>query len=136
ADEDAQPGAPLARAFQLLHLAQADADREPVALDRHRVGGARARCVRARHQVVRQLAQVRAPARAPVGPAHACVPPTVRPSMRTVGSPTPTGTACASSPASMKVLVMRGMGRCAKLSRRPLPVTGIFMSAALSRSWR
>src|SRR5438132_212432 len=46
----------------------------------------------------RLLAQVRAPARAPVGPAHACVPPTVRPSMRTVGRPTPTGTDCPSLP--------------------------------------
>ena len=39
-------------------------------------------------------------------------------------------------PPSMNVLVMRGMGRCAKDSRRPLPVTGTFISRAFSESCR
>ena len=42
----------------------------------------------------------------------------------------------ADSPASMKVLVMRGIGMWAKLSRRPLPVSGRPMSRALRRSCR
>ncbi len=41
-----------------------------------------------------------------------------------------------SLPASMKVLVMRGIGAWAKLSRRPLPVGSTPISRALSRSWR
>ena len=40
----------------------------------------------------------------------------------------------ASSPASMKVLVIRGMGGCWKDSRRPLPVGDIPRSRAFSRS--
>ena len=40
-----------------------------------------------------------------------------------------------SLPPSMKVLVMRGIGAWAKLSRRPLPVGSTPISRALSRSW-
>src|SRR5262249_8004173 len=154
------------------------------------------------------------------GASYAWVPPTVRPSMRTVGKPTPTGTDWPSFPhvpmpsssfrslptmvmrvstsgplpmsvapltgrvtlppsikyaslaektnlplvistcpppketayrprgtdlmmssgvasrGSMKVLVIRGIGMCAKLSRRPLPVSGIFIRVAFRRSCR
>ena len=41
-----------------------------------------------------------------------------------------------SLPASMKVLVMRGIGAWAKLSRRPLPVGAMPISRALRRSCR
>src|SRR4029450_7242569 len=41
----------------------------------------------------------------------------------------------ASSPASMKVLVMRGIGRGAKISRRPLPVGGMGSRGGLARCW-
>ena len=42
----------------------------------------------------------------------------------------------ASSPASRKVLVMRGIGMWAKLSRRPLPVSGMPSRRAFMRSCR
>src|SRR5262249_10810956 len=90
AHEDPQPGAPLARPFDLLHGAQADADLEAVALAGEGVGGTGARGQRIADQSLGDPAQVAA--------AHAPVPPTVRPSMRTVGRPTPTGTDCPSLP--------------------------------------
>src|SRR5581483_7621419 len=91
ADEDAESRPALPRARQLLDVAEADADREAVALDDDRVGGAGARRGSPGDEAARDLAEVG-------GVAHACVPPTVRPSMRTVGRPTPTGTDCPSLP--------------------------------------
>src|SRR5262249_51922932 len=108
ADEDAQPGAPLAGTLDLLHGAQADADLEAVALSRERVGGIRTGGPRVPHQSLGDAAQGAA--------RHAPVPPTVRPSMRTVGRPTPTGTDWpslphvpipSSSPRSLPTRVMR-----------------------------
>ena len=58
ADEDAQAGAPLARALELLDRAQADADLEPVALARERVGRTRARRQRVADQALGDVAQV------------------------------------------------------------------------------
>ena len=46
----------------------------------------------------------------------------------------PPDSAGSSLPASMKVLVMRGIGAWAKLSRRPLPVAGTPISRAFRRS--
>ena len=60
ADEHAQPGAPLAGAFDLLHGAEADADLEAVALSRERVGGARTGGQRVAHQTLGDAAQVAA----------------------------------------------------------------------------
>src|SRR5262249_35483604 len=84
AHEHAQSGAALARPLDLLHGAQANADLETVALAGEGVGPARARRQRIADQSLGDCPRVAA--------GHAPVPPTVRPSMRTVGSPTPTGT--------------------------------------------
>src|SRR6185369_5390854 len=70
------------RAFELLHLAQPDADAEPVALGDHRVRRARTGRECPRDEIAREVDEL----------AHARVPPTVRPSIRMVGIPTPTGT--------------------------------------------
>src|SRR5262249_1773564 len=67
------------------------AHREPVALADHGVGGTRAGGERVPDQTLGDVAQV-------VACAHVPVPPTVRPSIRTVGKPTPTGTDCPSLP--------------------------------------
>src|SRR5262249_5216842 len=68
-----------------------DARGERRLLDQHRVGGGGAGPGREVEHRLQGGAQLLGAER-PGGPAHACVPPTVRPSMRIVGRPTPTGT--------------------------------------------
>src|SRR6185369_5447324 len=57
---------------------------EAVAVADHRVGGVGARAARAGDEVLDDVTELHA--------RQACVPPTVMPSMRMVGRPTPTGT--------------------------------------------
>src|SRR5690606_1144098 len=83
----------------LLHvvdLAVAHARLERVALDERRVGGVRAGVEGAAHGALDGLGGGQRCAHG--GGAHVSVPPTVRPSMRSVGRPTPTGTDWPSSP--------------------------------------
>jgi len=58
ADEDAQPRAPLASALELLGLAQAHRDRQPLALTHEHVRGTCAGGARPRHEVAGEVAEV------------------------------------------------------------------------------
>ena len=68
-----------------VHLAQAHLGRERLVLDRERVAGGRAGAARAWQRTSASSSLIAAAA-------HTWVPPTVMPSMRIVGRPTPTGT--------------------------------------------
>src|SRR5262247_3613018 len=74
-----------------VHLPQADRRREVLLLDQEAIGRRRPTGLGATQDVREQAGAER-------GVAHTWVPPTVMPSMRIVGSPTPTGTDCPSLP--------------------------------------
>src|SRR4029079_9983204 len=89
AGEHAQRAALIARMLDGIHLPQPHRGAEVLLFDQGAVAGTRAARLRALEDVDQEVgAQL----------AHTCVPPTVMPSMRIVGRPTPTGTDCRSLP--------------------------------------
>ena len=83
AHEDPQGEVLLARVLDRVHLPQADLGRERLVLHHEGVGLGGAPVARLLEQVGEEVQQ---------RPRQTWVPPTVMPSMRIVGSPTPTGT--------------------------------------------
>src|SRR5579885_2681544 len=170
-DEHAQAKTAFARTLEFFGLPQAHARGQRLAAGKQNLSGGRTFSFRF---VQRPLGERSIKHRH--GSNQALVPPTVIPSIRIVGRPTPTGTDWPSLPqvpipessarslptiatrvstsgplpisvasltgrvtwpsASMKVLVIRGIGANAKLSRRPFPVGFIFIRRALRRSCR
>src|SRR6185436_18967548 len=87
AGEHAQRQALIARVLDRVHLPQPYGGAEVLLLDQEAVGRAGPARLRALEDVDQE-----------VRVAHTWVPPTVMPSMRIVGRPTPTGTDCPSLP--------------------------------------
>ncbi len=95
--ENPQAQTPLARTLELLDFAQAHARGQRLGADRAALRPRSRLSFSPRREPIRQASNPSPPSLSLWG-SYALVPPTVIPSIRIVGSPTPTGTDCPSLP--------------------------------------